>query len=212
MNPEPWSRRRALTAGVAVIACPAVATAETGSFPPAALIRALQRGGYVVLMRHASSPDAPPAPADAEPDNTGDERQLDAAGRAAATAMGAALKALRIPAGEVLSSPTYRALQTARLAGLPVPQTFPELGDAGRSMQALPQSQAAWLRTKTAERPRPGTDTFIVTQYPNIQGAYGPAAAGLADGEAMVFRPDGKGGATLVGRIRMQDWPRLASR
>jgi hypothetical protein len=41
------------------------------------LTAALQRGGYVVLMRHASLPRSPPDPAQADPDNRHHERQLD---------------------------------------------------------------------------------------------------------------------------------------
>jgi hypothetical protein len=210
MRPQGSIRRRSVVAGVAVLALPALAAAQGGAYPEGELIRALRRGGYVVVMRHASSPAEPPAPADAERDNAGRERQLDAAGRAAAIAMGEALKALQIPVGEVLSSPTYRALETARLAGLGPPMTFPELGDAGKSMQALPASQGDWLRAKAAERPRAGTNTFIVTQYPNIQGAFGQTAANLADGAALVFFPEAQGGSKLLGRIPIQDWPRLA--
>jgi hypothetical protein len=211
MNPKGAIRRRDVVAGAAILAAfPVLAEAQARGFPEAELVRALRRGGYVVVMRHASSPANPPAPADAEPDNSGHERQLDASGRAAAMAMGEALKTLQVPVGAVLSSPTYRALETARLAGFGSPTTYPELGDAGKSMQALPASQASWLRAKAAERPRAGTDTFIVTQYPNIQGAFGQAAANLADGEALVFFPESQSASKLLGRIPIEDWPRLA--
>ena len=33
----------------------------------------------------------------------------------------------------------------------------------------------------------------------------------VGEGEASIFRPDGKGGFTLVGRVQGADWPRLAS-
>ncbi len=211
MGPRALVRRRSLIAGVAVFAAfPALAAAQGGGFPVDELIRALRRGGYVILMRHASAPAEPPAAADAEPDNTGRERQLDASGRAATIAMGDALKTLQIPVGEVLSSPTYRALQTVRLAGLTSPMIVPELGDAGQSMQAVPEPQIAWLRAQVAQRPSPGTDTVIVTQYPNIQGAFGQAAANLADGAALVFFPEDQGRSKLLGRIPIEDWPRLA--
>jgi hypothetical protein len=34
-------------------------------------------------------------------------------------------------------------------------------------------------------------------------------ASGLADGEALIFGPDGKGGATLVARVKIEEWPGL---
>src|SRR5690348_17151496 len=93
-----------------------------------ALVRALQRGGYILVVRHASSPREAPDAATANADNVNRERQLDQNGRATATAMGAALRALHIPIGEVLTSPTYRAWETARLAELPDPHPQTELG------------------------------------------------------------------------------------
>jgi phosphohistidine phosphatase SixA len=174
-----------------------------------ALASALKSGGYVLLMRHASSPAQPPPKATAQLDNVAVERELDEAGRASAQAMGAAMKAMHLPVGAVLSSPTYRALQTVRLASLGRAQTYPELGDGGQSMQTLGQGPGAWLRGKVGEMPRPGTDTIIVTHLPNITAAFS-SATDLKDGESLVFKPDGKGGAELIGRIRIEEWAQLA--
>jgi hypothetical protein len=33
--------------------------------------------------------------------------------------------------------------------------------------------------------------------------------SGLADGEGLIFGPDGKGGSTLIARIKIEEWPRL---
>jgi hypothetical protein len=41
--------------------------------------------------------------------------------------------------------------------------------------------------------------------------AFGDAAAGLQDGEALIFRSDGAGGAMLVARLRIEAWPALAA-
>ncbi len=56
-------------------------------------------------------------------------RQLDEAGRRGAAAMGEAIRALRIPIGAVLTSPTYRALETVKHAGVGAPTVVEELGD-----------------------------------------------------------------------------------
>src|ERR1039457_3284734 len=77
-----------------------------------ALVKALRQGGYVIVMRHASSPREVPDKQTANPDNLKPERQLDEIGRTTAAAMGKALRDLKIPIGEVYSSPTYRALET----------------------------------------------------------------------------------------------------
>jgi phosphohistidine phosphatase SixA len=176
------------------------------------LTRALQQGGYVILMRHASSPLIPPDPAQAAPDNLHHERQLDEVGRTSARALGDAFHRLRIPIGQVLSSPTYRALETARLADVGAAQSNAQLGDSGQSMAADPTgTRGAWLRGEVAQVPNAGTNTLIITHAPNIKEAFPTESANLEDGEALIFRPDAHGHASLVARVKIQDWPRLAA-
>ena len=182
-----------------------LAVAQSLSGP--ALVTALRDGGYVIVMRHASSPRETPDKQAANPDNVKLERQLDATGRAGATAMGQAFIDLKIPIGEVFTSPTYRAMETVRLAKLPNPQPREELGDGGQSMQGTSVSQGAWLKEKVT-RPTTGTNIVIVTHMPNLALAF-PEWGAVADGEAVVLRPDGKGGATIVARIKIEDWSRL---
>src|SRR5829696_547247 len=113
----------------------AVAVVIQGQAAPSgdALIASLKQGGYVLVMRHASSPRDVPDKATANADNPDMERQLDEAGRTGSKAMGTALRNIKIPVGDVLSSPTYRARETVRLAQLPNPQLRGELGDGGQS-------------------------------------------------------------------------------
>ncbi len=184
------------------------ADAQTLSGLP--LLKALQGGGYVLLMRHGSSPPTPPDPAQADAENVQHERQLDEAGRVSVRAMGEAVHRLRIPIGQVLSSPTYRALQTVKLAHLGDPITLEQLGDSGHSMTAETSgARGAWLRAKAAEAPAADQNTLIVTHWPNITEAYGDAAAGLADGETLVLHPDGRGHAPIVARVKIEDWSHL---
>jgi hypothetical protein len=199
--------KRAIAA--AALCCGSLASGQSPA--GAALVDALRHGGYVLVMRHAHAPEQPPAATAADPANSKDERQLDAAGQSAARAMGTALRTLRVPIGAAWSSPTYRAQETARLVGLPAPTIAAELGDSGHSMQAATDEQAHWLTTLANRRPRRGTDNAIVTQYPNIKAAFGSEAADMKDGEALVLRPE-KGAPRVVGRIAMDQWPLLASR
>lgn len=173
-----------------------------------AVIRALQHGGYVIVMRHASSPREAPTQQNADADNVNRQRQLDQAGRASAIAMGKALRKLKIPIGDVYTSPTYRARETAQLAQLPNPRTIIELGDGGRSMQSITENQAEWLRKRSAQLPS-GVNTIIVTQFPNISRAFPQWASGLADGEALVLGSDGNGRLAVIGRIKIEEWPQF---
>ena len=112
--------------------------------------------------------EVPPVP---NPDNVPAERQLDEKGRATATAMGQALQRLKIPIGEVLTSPTYRGRETARLARLPNPRPVAELGEGTGSMQAVSKAQTEWLQKRVKELPR-GTNTLLVTHVPNMTAAF----------------------------------------
>lgn len=183
------------------------ALAQTLSGSP--LVTALRQGGYVIVMRHASSPPTPPDKDHANADNVRLERQLDEAGRAGATAMGNALRGLKIPIGSVLTSPTYRALETVKFAGLGDPRPFEQLGDGGQSMQAVADAAAVWLRERASQAPTRGTNTIIVTHLPNITRAFPDWQPQVADGESVVLRPIGTGQAQVVGRITIEDWARL---
>ena len=163
-------------------------------------------------QRHVapSSPREPPDVTVANADNKQLERQLDEAGRASARNMGEALRHLKIPIGEVLSSPTYRALETIKLAQIGPPITYPQLGDSGQSMMAdKTGARGAWLKAKSAESPAPGRNTLIVTHFPNIMEAYPQDIAGLADGEALILHPDGRGGIQVITRVKIEEWSRL---
>jgi phosphohistidine phosphatase SixA len=192
--------------GTLTILTPTVVPGQTVSGD--ALVRLLRQGGYVIVMRHASSPRNAPGKETAAADNVKLERQLDEAGRSGATAMGTALRNLRIPIGEVLTSPTYRALETVRLAQLANPQSHVELGDGGQSMQGVSDAQGAWLRDRVMRLPR-GTNTIIVTHMPNIARAF-PDWGAVADGEAVMVGPEGRStGPTPVGRMTIEEWSRL---
>jgi phosphohistidine phosphatase SixA len=190
----------------ALVALAAAASAQT--LQGEALVRALQKGGYVIVMRHASSPREVPDKQTADPDNVRLERQLDAEGRATSAAMGKALRDLKIPVGEVLSSPTYRALETVKYGQLGNARTYAELGDNGQSMQGGTEAQAVWLQQRVKQFPK-GTITIIVTHAPNLTRAFPEAAQGVEDGEALVFGPDGKGGAALVARVKIGEWAKM---
>jgi len=212
MTASSWTLARWRQCLAAVALCflvigPAHAESLTGP----ALVAALRQGGYVLVMRHPSSPFEPPDKSAADPANSRLERQLDDTGRATARAMGEAFRKLHVPVGAVLSSPTFRALEAIRLAALGKPKTYPELDEGAHGMQANADvKRSEWLRTKAAERPQAGTNTIIVTHTPNLTGAFGERAERVAAGEALVFHPDGKGGADLVARIKIEEWPRLA--
>ncbi|MFO7326133.1 MAG: histidine phosphatase family protein [Pseudomonadota bacterium] len=177
---------------------------------PADTLAALRQGGLVIVMRHANSPREAPDAATAHADNTGRERQLDATGRRDASAMGAALKRLAIPINEILSSPTYRALETARLLDVGKAVPVEQLGNEG--MAAAGPERAAWLREQVARSPQAGGNRLLITHGPNISAAFPDHARGMGEGDALVFDPRGAEGPVMVRRIRIGEWPDLEAR
>ena len=169
------------------------------------LAAALRQGGFVIVMRHTSSPRELPQGADVAADNVNGERQLDAQGRSDAQALGAALRRLQIPVAEVLSSPTYRAHETARLAGLDAVTSHDELSNEG--MGAAAERQAAFLRELVARAPAAG-NTLVITHGPNLNAAFAEFARGMGEGDALVFDPRAAG-ASPAGRIAIGEWPAL---
>ena len=187
---------------VAAILCGSLVQAQTETLAGEELIENLRRGGYVIVMRHASSPRQLPDETYAHPDNVDGERQLDEQGIAEATAFGTALRELSVPILEVFSSPAFRALQTAHLAGFDLAEPRAELDNA--------QSDGGgdWLREQAAT-PAPGGNRVLITHEPNISAAFPEQATGLAEGEALIFVPHA-GQASFPGRLRIDEWPALA--
>ncbi len=133
------------------------------------------------------------------------ERQLDEPGRRSAAALGIALRARKIPIAAVFSSPRFRALETARYAQLPLPKVEEQLGDGGQSMHGVTEAQATWLRDLAGAAVR-GGNVLAITHQQNIAAAFPEIAPPAAEGEAFVFRPGGARGATLLGRIKIDEW------
>src|SRR5690606_33548767 len=122
-----------------------------------------------------------------------------------ARAMGEALRRLDIPVAEVLSSPTYRAIETARLMGFEEVETPEELSNEG--MRDSSEAYAAWLREQTGTATGEG-NRLLITHAPNMRAAFGEDADGMGEGDALVFKPNGEQGV-LAGRIAIAEWAGL---
>jgi phosphohistidine phosphatase SixA len=175
------------------------------------LIPALRAGGQVIVLRHgATHPDqADTNPLD--PKDVTHQRQLNDAGRAAAKAMGDALHALKVPVGQVQTSTFQRAVETGKLLGFGEVTPTVDIAEGGLVVSPNENNRrAAALKKLGATAPPAGTNVVLVTHKPNILDAFGKDWFDVREGEASVFRPDGKGGFTLVGRVQAADWPKLA--
>ena len=175
------------------------------------LVGALRAGGTVMVLRHgATNPDQ----ADTNPLDPADrarQRHLNDNGRAAAKAMGEALHTLKVPVGQVTTSVFYRAVETGQLLGFGEPTTTLDIAEGGLVVSPNENNRRAAALKKLAATPPPaGTNLILVTHKPNILDAFGKDWFDVREGEASIFKPDGKGGFTLVGRVQAADWAKLA--
>ena len=208
------SSRRTLTALVLTLG---LLTAQPGTTQaPAAmddkaLAAALHAGGFVIVVRHgATFPDQ----ADTDPlhpDNIAAQRNLNDKGKALATAFGAALKQIGVPVGRVYTSQFNRAYETAALAGFKNIEKTADLTEGGLVVSPNENNRRAdALRKMLAVAPNAGTNTVLITHKPNIIDALGKDWFEVKEGEASIFRPE-NGSYTLVARVQMADWPRIAA-
>jgi phosphohistidine phosphatase SixA len=181
------------------------------STPSTEWITALRAGGQVIVLRHgATYPDQ----ADTDPlnyDNVSKQRQLNDQGRELAKSIGDSMRKLKIPVGQVITSKYYRAIETGTLLSFGAVQSTIDITEGG--LVASPNEnnrRAQAMRTLAATVPPAGTNVVLVSHKPNILDAFGKDFFEVREGEALIFKPDGKGGAALVVRVQAGDWAKLA--
>jgi broad specificity phosphatase PhoE len=187
-------------------AAPAAADAQD-------VISALKQGGYVLVFRHGATDDSQK---DLYPFNFDDmkaQRQLSDKGRDMARQIGATIKKLGIPVGDIYTSRLNRAIETGKLLSDKEVKPVDALTDssAGSSSgMANPTGgnakAGAALRELVNAAPQAGTNTLLVTHKTNITDAFGKDASDVQEGEAFVYKSNGSGPSTFVARIKAADW------
>jgi len=177
------------------------------------LVSALKQGGYVIVFRHGATDDSQK---DIYPFNFDDmktQRQLSEKGRDMARQIGAAIKKLGIPIGEVYTSRLNRAIETGKLLSDQEVRPVDALTDSGAgstSAMASPTGGNAKaglaLRELINAAPKAGTNTLIVTHKTNIADAFGKEASDVQEGEAFVYRSSGSAPSALVARVKAAFW------
>lgn len=176
-----------------------------------ALIEALRLGGYNLYFRHEATDwrqqDDVRQKGDWLSCDGSRIRQLSEQGRRNAQRTGQAMRSLTIPVSEVLASPYCRTMETARQLGLGEVQATAEVVNM-RVAEYFGGDEAviASARKLLARPPETGNNRVIVA-HGNVAREATPVYPG--EGEVVVFKPDGKGGFTFVGRITPQRWVQL---
>jgi phosphohistidine phosphatase SixA len=175
------------------------------------IAQALRAGDLVIVVRHgATFPDQ----ADTDPfnfDNIAAQRNLNDKGKALAKAFGDALRQARVPVGKVYTSKFNRAYETAVIAGFQDIEKTTDLTEGGLVVSPNENNRRAEaFRKMLASAPKAHTNTILITHQPNIIAALGKEWFDVKEGEASIFRP-ANGGYTLVARVQMDVWPRIAA-
>jgi len=173
-------------------------------------VKALQGGGHVIVFRHgATHPDQ----ADTDPlniANVAKQRQLNDQGRALAREIGEAMRKLKIPVGQVITSQFNRAVETGKLLGFGDVTSTADITEGGLVVTPIENNRrAAAMKKLASTAPPAGTNVVLVSHKPNIMDAFGKDWFDVSEGEASVFKPDG-GGYRLVARVKAADWAKLA--
>jgi hypothetical protein len=168
-----------------------------------ALVDELRQGGYVLYLRHTSTDFGRNDANMRSYEDCDNQRPLTDKGRDEARSIGAQLKRLKIPVGEVLASPMCRTLETARLAfgkaqpthdarGGPLRRDDPKRYDPLRKLLSSPVAK--------------GGNRVISSHGNPFHAVAGPPY--LAEGEIAVVRPRGDR-FEIAARLRVEDWAAL---
>jgi len=171
-----------------------------------ALVSALRQGGLILYFRHTSTDFGQNDDQMTGYEDCARQRNLTDQGREEARQIGAEIKRLQLPIGEVLASPFCRTMETARLIFGRAQSTA-----AVRGGPAQPDSpdRYAELRKLLSTPPQAGTDLVIASHGNPFAAVAGPPH--LAEGEAAVIRPLGAQGFRIVARIPKTGWTNLVA-
>jgi len=174
-------------------------------------IEALRGGGHVIVFRHGATHQDQ---ADTDPlniANVAKQRQLNDQGRALAREIGEAMRKLKIPVGQVITSQFHRAVETGTLLGFGAVTSTVDISEGGQVVSPIENNRrAAAMKKLASAAPPAGTNVVLVSHKPNVMDAFGRDWFDVSEGEASVFRPDGNG-YRLVARLKAAEWAKLAA-
>jgi hypothetical protein len=160
------------------------------------LVDLLRRGGYALVFRHtATDHDA----TDRGPDRAS-QRNLTDEGAQEARAIGAAIRSLGIPIGDVRANPMYRNRETAEHA----------FGRATVDSTLAGSGAVSSLRAMLGTPVSRGANRVIVTRIGILSGAFeGYDIGPIDEGDCIVVEPLSAGQFHVVAHLKAMDWGRL---
>jgi broad specificity phosphatase PhoE len=177
---------------------------DAAAAPDPSIFSALERGGLVVVLRHAATDQRQTDRIPVDLRDCATQRNLTARGRADARAIGVGVRARRLRVGTVLASPFCRTRETARLAFGRATSSRTLLGWRVGAKEQI-QRLVARFRRLVATRPAAGTLTVLVTHRDLISAGLGVQ---LGEGEAAIVLPRGGERFQIVTVLQPRDWRR----
>ena len=176
----------------------------------AALLAALRSGGFNLYMRHAQSHVGQDQDLASDPNwwqKCAMQRNISEPGRDQARKVGAAIRALGIPIGEVLVSQFCRVRDTGTAMGF---ATFEVTEDLNHLIGQRPGSDVNVLRFKRLRAvPATGRNNLLISHTHASPQKEEQIMQGIQEAEIIVYQPDGRGGVEPVARIALQAWDNL---
>jgi hypothetical protein len=159
------------------------------------LIARVRQGGVVVYLRHAERfkgvHDAlQPTSSWLDFADCTQQRNLTPAGRLEARELGDDLRLTGVRVDRIIALPLCRTRDTAILA-------------FGNTTLDRRMYDPAFVAGQLATPTKPGKVTVLVGSEFQLRQI---AGFQLDPAEMAIFQPDGKGGAALVGRLKLEDW------
>ena len=187
--------------------------ADAAAESKADLLAALRQGGLVIYFRHSATDwtqdDNVRKAGDWTSCDGAEMRQLSDNGRDIARAIGKAMKAFGVPAGEIISSEYCRSAETARLFEMGEVRTTTEIMNL-RSQDYVGGYDAAVKNArKHFTRPVPPGTNRIIVGHGNLMRATTGDYAGEAGAGVYRANPNAPIGFDQVGLVDPPDWQRL---
>jgi phosphohistidine phosphatase SixA len=182
--------------------------AKLPATPPQQLVEAVRAGGHVLFIRHVQTDKEGADQVDAKMGDCSTQRTLSEAGWRDAALLRAGFEVLNIPVAAVVSSQYCRAWQTAELVfGRHVKRAELNFEPAETYTDAQKQAMRSRVAPLLATVPPQGFNTVLVGHDDPFDAATGiyPEPMGVL----VVAKPDGKGGFTLLGEIKPDQWGAL---
>jgi phosphohistidine phosphatase SixA len=183
------------------------------------IVLSLKHGGHVIVLRHFATDESQKDVYPFRFDDMTAQRQLSEKGRETAREVGAAIKKLGVPIGEIYTSKLNRAVETGRLMTGEDVSPLEALSDSGAgsaSAMANPEGKNAKagqaLRDLVAAPPKAGANNLVITHKTNIADAFGRDLSDVREGEALIYKPSPSGPSVLITRVQASEWIAQASK